>query len=237
MRNNETILQSAFILHTRAYRDTSLLLELFTVEQGRISLVARGARGSRSRYKGLLQPFVPLLISWYGKSELMTLTVAEADGVMFNLAGERLLCGFYLNELLMRLLHRHDAHPQLFMAYQQALRGLQNATSMAAILRAFEKHLLRELGYALQLDREAHSGPLIQADQFYYFDPDLGMLPCESSAKSTAGQPVFCGKSLLALHADELIDKDFLRDAKRLLRLALNQLLDGKPLKSRELFL
>src|SRR5690348_7406727 len=138
MRNNEVVMQPAFILHTRAYRDSSLLLDLFTLDHGRVSAVARGARGPRSRYKGLLQPFVPLLVSWYWKSELLSLSAAEADGVILNLTGDTLLCGFYLNELLMRLLHRHDAHSQLFSSYQQALQCLQSLQDPAHVLRGFE---------------------------------------------------------------------------------------------------
>lgn len=236
MRNNEVILQPAFIVHSRAYRDSSLLLELFTLDHGRVSAVARGARGPRGRYKGLLQPFVPLLVSWYGKGELMSLSAAETDGVVLGLTGDRLLCGFYLNELLMRLLHRHDAHIQLFAAYQQALQGLQDLREPAKVLRGFEKLLLQELGYALSLNREANTGLLVKADQFYYFDPARGVLSCGESMR-VSSQYIFGGHSLLALHAEEFSNKDCMRDAKRLLRIALNQLLDNKPLKSRELFL
>src|SRR6185437_10727813 len=120
-----TLLQPAFVLHTRPYRDTSLLLEIFTPDYGRVSTLARGARGLRSRFKGLLQPFVPLLLSWYGKTELMTLSAAESQGKVLDLTGEKLLCGLYLNELLMRLLHRYDAHPQLYIVYQETLYALQ----------------------------------------------------------------------------------------------------------------
>lgn len=232
--SNSILLQPAYVLHARAYRDTSLLLELFTEEQGRVSAVARGAKGPRSRFKGLLQPFVPLLVSWSGKAELMTLTAAEANGNLPNLAGEVLLCGIYLNELLMRLLHRYDAHPQLFQAYQQALIHLRSK-SQQVVLREFEKQLLLELGYALELDREAHSGATIQPEQFYYFDPHRGLLRHQSASNSSA--QVFLGESLLALHNDELVQENYLRDAKRLLRLALGHLLGGKPIRSRELFI
>lgn len=236
MKNNAVILQPAFILHARAYRDSSLLLELFTLDHGRVSAVARGARSARARYKGLLQPFVPLLVSWYGKSELVSLSGAEANGVILNLGGDTLLCGFYLNELLMRLLHRYDAHPQLFTAYQETLWSLQDSAQLARILRAFEKLLLSELGYALSLDRAADTGSRVEADRFYYFDPARGMLSYEETMR-VASHYIFEGNSLLALHAGELSDKSCLQDAKRLLRIALNQLLDGKPLKSRELFI
>lgn len=228
------LLQPAYVLHTRAYRDTSLLLELFTPEHGRVSAVARGAKGPRSRLKGLLQAFVPLLISWYGKTELMSLSTAESHGIPHALAGDMLMCGIYLNELLMRLLHRYDAHPQLYTAYQAALVALQNNQAKQPTLRLFEKRLLNELGYALQLDRDMTTGMQIEPEQFYYFDPAHGL---SLSAKTMSIQHRFCGRSLLALHHDELTEATLLQDAKRLLRIALNRLLENKPLRSRELFL
>ena len=137
----KVLLQPCYVLHMRAYRDTSLLLELFSLEHGRISAVARSARGPKSRFKGILQQFVPLLLSWQGRAELMNLSGAEGNGMPHYLTGDALLCGIYLNELLMRLLHRHDAHPGLFTAYQQALVGLQQ-NQQQITLRLFEKRLL-----------------------------------------------------------------------------------------------
>jgi DNA repair protein RecO (recombination protein O) len=232
---HSVLLQPAYVLHTRAYRDTSLLLELFTPEHGRVSAIARSARGPRSRFKGLLQAFSPLVVSWYGKTELMSLSVAENNGVSHNLSGEALLCGMYLNELLVRLLHRYDAHPKLYQAYQTALLNLQQNHFTQPSLRLFEKCLLLELGYALQLDREAHTETPITPEQFYYFDPAQGFLPSISNTHTQSH--IFSGQSLLALHKDELTEEIFLRDAKRLLRMALGRLLENKPIKSRELFL
>lgn len=234
--HHTVLLQSAYVLHARAYRDTSLLLEFFTPEYGRVSAVAKGARSTRSRFKGLLQPFVPLLISWYGKHELMSLTVAEPNGLLGGLTGDTLLCGMYLNELLMYLLHRYDAHPALFQSYQQTLLALQkNTDSQQKILRRFEKSLLMELGYALRLDHVANTGAIIEPEQFYYFDPVQGLLACNDLTSNT--RAVFHGESLLALHKDELNQDSYLRDAKRLLRMALGQLLSGKTIRTRELIL
>lgn len=230
-------LQPAYILHSRSYRDTSLLLELFTPEQGRMSAVARGAKSTRSRFKGLLQPFVPLLISWVGKTDLMTLTIAEAHGAPHCLTGDALLCGIYLNELMVRLLHRYDAHPNLYTAYETALQGLQETTQLQKILREFEKKLLHELGYALQLDREAHTGNSINPGRFYFFDPNAGLLPCADNVASQSSKQIFSGENLLALHSDDFNNEIYLRDAKRLLRVALGHLLGNKPIKSREMFL
>lgn len=231
-------LQPSYILHTRVYRDTSLLVEAFSQDQGRVSLVARGVRSVRSRTKGLFQPFIPLLVSWYGKSELMSLSTVEQNGVAYGLVGDALLCGIYLNELLMRLLHRYDAHPNLFLAYQDALKGLQNNSNPHMTLRLFERRLLSELGYALQLDREAVTGNLIDPEQHYYFDPSQGLLPCLELDRTRSRYRAFHGKHLLALHEGELEhDEMFLRESKYLLRIAINHLLDGKILRSRELFL
>lgn len=285
--SNSVLLESAYILHARAYRDTSLLLELFTQEHGRVSAVARGAKGARSRFKGLLQPFVPLVVSWSGKGELMTLLAAEANGIAHSLTGDALVCGIYLNELLMRLLHRYDAHSILYQNYRQALCGLQEKTSQVSgvpakklagtpsllnrsakaelslavrgenpfsplttphrrcaagtaeqvVLREFEKQLLIELGYALELDREAQTGMMVSPEQFYYFDPSHGLFACKAPTSQSTIQQVFSGKSLLALHTGDLLEENYLRDAKRLLRLALGHLLGGKPIRSRELLL
>ncbi len=226
-------IQPSYILHTRPYRDTSLLLDIFSRDYGRFNAIARSARGPKSRFKGVLQQFVPLLLSWQGRTELMNLSAVESNGRPHYLTGNALICGIYLNELLMRLLHRHDAHPGLFTAYQQALTGLQQNQPQIT-LRLFEKRLLLELGYALQLNKIAHTDNNILPEQHYYFDPIQGLLPC---ANKTTQANVFAGASLLALHHEELTEKDQLHDARRLLRLAINSLLDNKPLRTRELFI
>ena len=232
---NSVLLQPAYILHTRAYRDTSCLIELFTLEHGCVSLVARGVRGNKARYKGLLQPFTPLLISWKGKTDLMNLNHAEANGAVLNLTGNALLCGFYLNELLVKLLHRYDAHPQLFKAYQQALHDLQYQEHQL-VLRLFEKRLLSELGYALELEYEALTNKCILPDQFYYFNPNQGLFPTVDANHTDSRKQVFKGENLIALQKEKFSSPEDLRVAKRLLRIALEYLLDGKPIKSRELF-
>lgn len=229
------LLEPAYVLHTRSYRDTSLLLELFTKEHGRISAIARGAKSARSKFKGILQPFLPLVVSWCGKTDLLTLTAAEQSGLAHQLSGDALICGFYLNELLMRLLHRYDAHANLFNIYQQTLTGLQNSNLQQEKLREFEKQLLVELGYALQLDREAQTGTMINPGQFYFFNPNEGLFPCDNPHSKDRSKQVFLGENLLALHMNEFHKN--LSDAKRLLRIALSHLLGDKPIRSRELFI
>src|SRR6185369_11972233 len=150
--------QEAFVLHSYPYRETSLLVDVLTRATGRVSVVARGARRPRSATRGALMSFQPLMVSWYGKGDVKTLAHAEWTGGQALLQGEALLCGFYLNELLVRLLAREDPHEQLFDRYKESLRELAEGEASAPILRAFEKALLRELGYALTLDRDAING-------------------------------------------------------------------------------
>ncbi|MBZ0070222.1 MAG: DNA repair protein RecO [Thiohalobacteraceae bacterium] len=229
--SHPTQLQPGYILHQRPYRDTSLLLEVFTRDHGRLGLVARGARGPRGRNRGLLQPFQPLLLSWSGRGELGTLTGIETAGAARHLPGAVLYSGFYLNELLLRLLQRLDPHPALHAAYAQALVALPDATPRA--LRLFEKTLLEELGYGLLLDHEAHSGAPVEPGAWYIYELESG--PART-VQHSPNRLVLAGSSLLSLAADELHDTQSLSDAKRLLRAALGLYLGGRELKTREVF-
>lgn len=223
-------LQPAFILHTRSYRDQSLLIELFTFPQGRVVAIGRG---SKTRFRGLMRPFIPLLATWSGKSELMNLSLVEANGLPYELQGHHLLCGIYINELLVRLLHRHDPHPQLFLAYQQALTDLQHHVQPEQVLRFFEKKLLIELGYGLRLHCEIDGSPL-QNDKWYEYLPDQGFR--EQVTMSGMTSHLFKGGELLAIDKDQLESTEVRRAAKRLMRIAIEHLLGNKPPKTRELF-
>lgn len=224
-------LQPGYILHQRPYRDTSLLLEVFTRDHGRLGLVARGARGPRARNRGLLQPFQPLLLTWSGRGELGTLAGLEAGGAARRLPGAVLYSGFYLNELLLRLLQRLDPHPELYAAYATALAALPDATQRT--LRLFEKALLEELGYGLLLDHEAHGGAPVEADAWYAYELECGPVRAEEHSPNRL---VLAGSSLLSLAADELRDARSLADAKRLMRAALGLYLGERELKTREVF-
>jgi DNA repair protein RecO (recombination protein O) len=230
-RTVRAMLQSAFVLHSRPYRDTSLLVELLTAEYGCLTILARGVRSQRSRFHGLLAPFLPLLVSFSGKSDLQVLQQVEANGLSYNLVGNVLLSGFYLNELLVRLLQRHEPHPNVYQAYQHTLAALLGATQPEPALRLFEKSLLTDLGYGLQLDRTIDNEPVLPSEK-YIFKFGTGLKKVQSNDPYN-----FSGQSLLALHFGTLITRDELRDAKRLLRSVLAVLLGNKPLKSRELFL
>jgi len=229
-------LQPGFILHYRPYRNTSMLLDVFTEDQGIVALVARGVRGQRSRVRGLLQPFVPIYVSWSGRGELCTLNTVEPRASITRPAGAGLLSGFYLNELLLRLLHRHDPHKQLFELYQQTLNSLGQPATVEVPLRLFELQLLEELGYGLRLDQEAETGEPLLSDERYRFNPELGFILHQGMVREETLHWYFMGSSLLALHHRQLQGIDILKDAKRLMRLAFAPLLGNKPLKSRELF-
>src|SRR5436190_1906216 len=171
--------EPGYVLHTYAYKETSLIVEAFTRRFGRVAMLARGARRPRSAMRGVLLSFHPLRLSWSGASELANLIGAEWAGGTRHLGGRALMCGFYLNELLLRLLPRDDAHEALFDAYAQALAALASQ-DISAVLRAFEKRLLAELGYAPLLDRDAASRP-IEPQRLYSYEPDRGPVPANGA--------------------------------------------------------
>jgi DNA repair protein RecO (recombination protein O) len=228
-------LQPSYVLHARPYRDNSALLEVFTAEQGRISLVARGARRrTRGGSSGaLLQPFTPLLLSFSGRTDLKNLGATESAGPPQVLRGERLFSGLYLNELLVRLLHRHDPHPQLFAAYGATLEALAGSEPLDDILRQFEFTLLGELGYGFSLDIDGLSGEAVLPDHWYHYHPDWGLVA--RGAGADAAQPAFAGAELLAMAACGF-GGQARGAAKRLLRQVLAVHLGEAPLRSRELF-
>jgi DNA repair protein RecO (recombination protein O) len=206
-------LESAWILHRYPYRDSSLLLEVFSREYGRIGLIARGARSAKGRWQNQLQILRPLLLSWSMRGELGTLTGVDSRGGMDVFPGRQVLCACYLNELLMRLLTRHDPHPELFADYEDALLML-GATEEQA-LRLFEKRLLQALGYGLLLDCEYDSGAAVLAENLYEYRMERGPVRC----RQPADNGIFLqGASLLALHGDNLQDPQACREVKKLMR-------------------
>lgn len=235
-------LQPAFVLHHRPYRETSLIVDLFTRDYGRIAVVAKGVRTPKSRIRACLQPFNPLLITWQGKSELLSLSGAEGNGVPLRLFGDCLLSAFYINELLVRVLHKYDPHPKLYTIYQETLIELhhfkEGKLGLLRTLRIFEKKLLEELGYGLQLQYDISNGKPLIENQNYFFIPEQGFQALEDSLSSHRQHHwTFLGKSLLAFATEQLNDADCLRDAKRLMRLAIAPLLGNAPLHSRKLFI
>lgn len=226
-------LEPAFVLHTRPYRETSLIVEAFGRDTGRVGLIAKGARRPRSGLRGALQPFRPLLLSWSGRGELGVLAAAEPDGFVRTLAGQALFSGLYMNELLMRLTHRHDPHPELFHFYREAVDSLGSGRPTEAVLRIFEKHVLESIGYGLVLDREIGSGEPIEAGAVYRYEMELG--PTDASSGTPGGVSV-TGATLLALASEDLDTDRALEEAKRLMRAVLRRYLGDKPLATRTLF-
>lgn len=221
----------SYVLHTRAYSETSLLVEILSQEQGRITAVARGAKRGKAKQSSLLQPFTPLQVSWYGNGDLVTLTALEASGNRHNLNGKLAICGLYINELIVKLLPRWDSCQSLFSGYQDSLVDLEhNAAAAQVILRKFELLLLKSLGYELQLTKDILTGRLIDADSYYSFDPVLG----PKLVYATASQAIK-GESLLALEANDFADPKILFDIKRLMRSVLNYHLGSRRLVTREL--
>lgn len=231
-RQNRQQDELAFVLHTHPFRETSLLLDVYSRRHGRLAIVARGARRPRSALRGVLMNFQPLLLSWFGKGEVKTLHSAEWQGGQPYLQGTALMCGFYLNELLVNLLARDDAHEQLFDYYRATLYRLAHETDHAATLRCFEKHLLQELGYALQLETEAGSGEPVETEANYRYAVERGAMRDDGDARS--GLKI-AGKSLLAMAADDYGDALVAQQSKQLMRMLLNHHLGGKILHTREL--
>lgn len=235
MMTKRILLQPAYVLHRRSYRETSYLVELLTQDHGRLTVVARGG-GKRSSAAGLLQPFIPLLVSFAGKGELMSLAEVEANGVMKHLHGECLFAGFYLNELLMCLLQKWDAHASLYSLYDNTLAALQADKLEEKTLRSFEKKLLEELGYGFLPKYHPSLHNTFAPDKSYRFIPEHGFVPCDEAQQANTGN-IFSGKNLLALAREDWQNEECLFDAKRLTRFVLAPLLGERPLYSRRLFI
>jgi len=233
MSEQRKISEQGFILHSYPYRETSMLIDVFSRGHGRLSMVARGAKRPRSSLRGVLLSFQPLLLAWYGRGEVRTLARAEWIGGLPLLRGEALLCGFYLNELLLRLLPREDPHDELFEHYRRALEKLSAAEPSAPILRAFEKLLLKETGYALTLDREVGSGRRIDPEGNYVYDPERGPLELNGAV---GGDPRLSGRTLMDMDRDDYSNPVTLQEAKALMRMVIGLRLGSTELKSRRIF-
>jgi DNA repair protein RecO (recombination protein O) len=221
-------LASGYLLHQRPFRDTSLILEIFARDHGRMTAFARGARGPRSRFVGL-QPFRPLLLSWSGRGDAPQLTAAEPTGALAALPPDRLLSAFYLNELLIKLTAQHDPHPEVYDLYQQALTELAVGADAEPVLRRFERTLLELLGFGLELRVEAGAGGAVQAGRYYHFRPGIGVIAAERGAAGAVS-----GRVLLLLADGAAIeDAVDLRAARTLMRAAIDHCLEGRELKTR----
>lgn len=225
--------EPAFVLHAYPFRETSLIVESFTRHFGRVPLVAKGARRPKSAVRGMLLGFQPLVLSWSGRSELRTLVKAEWQGGLPPIGGLALICGFYLNELLLRLLPRDDPHEELFDYYRETLARLAGQGAPAPVLRRFELRLLQELGYAVPLDHDADSGLGLDPDGQYAYVPERGPVSAGAAAPGTAVE--LRGKTLLDMARGEYADPVTLAQSKTLMRLLINHHLGGQPLHTRQL--
>ena len=226
--------QEGYVLHTYPYKETSLIVEVLARRFGRVALLARGARRPRSAMRGVLLSFHPLELSWSGAGELGNLLSAEWAGGLAPLGGRGLMCGFYLNELLLRLLPRDDPHEALFDAYAGSLKALAAGEPHAAVLRAFEKRLLAELGYALVLERDASSGAPIDPGRRYIYEPERGPIP----ANGTGGADLsVSGRTLLDVAADDYARAETRDEARVLMRTLIGQRLHGQTLHTRTVLL
>lgn len=231
-------LEPAFILHSYAYKETSLIVEVFTRHHGRVGLLARGARRPRSAIRGILLAFHPLRLSWSASAELGTLADAEWAGGQRALSGLSLMCGFYVNELLLRLLPREDPHEQLFDAYAALMAQLAASKEQAVLLRGFELSLLTELGYAPPLDREAETGSLVQPGRRYAYAPERGPMALPAAAPGADGEEVIVdGQTLLDMSRNDYGRPATRDEARRLMRRLIAVRLAGQRLHTREMLL
>lgn len=224
--------QPAFVLHTYPYRETSLIVEAYAREHGRVPLVARGARRAKSALRGVLLPFQPLLLAWSGKTELRTLIRAEWRGGYAPLRGRALMCAFYLNELLLKLLQRDDPHETLFSVYEQTLEALGAGAEPSTLLRRFEIALLREVGYAVILDRDVERDEPVARDLSYVYIVERG--PVRDAVASRNGVEL-SGQTLIDMQSGSFSSAATLQESKALMRALINHYLGNQVLHTRQL--
>ncbi|MEM1261817.1 MAG: DNA repair protein RecO [Pseudomonadota bacterium] len=222
----------AYVLHQRPFRDSSLLVDVLSRDYGRMALIARGARSQRTRRRLVLQPFAPLSVSWTARSDLGTLTGAEAAGPPVQLVGDALLSAYYVSELLLVLTERQDPQPQLFVLYEATLTALaESSNSLLATLRQFELRFLEELGYGLILTHDAMNAAPVDPAAYYRIAPDSAPLRVAGPSSQAL---VFSGAVLHAIAGARFDDTATLRAAQRITSAAIDRCLDGRELNTRK---
>ncbi len=224
-------LQHAYVLHSRSYKESSLIIDLFTREFGRISVIAKGVKSRKRPVIGVLQPFTAILASWVGRGELYTLTDVELNGTFKYLYGTNLLCGYYVNELVMRFLQKEDPYEALYTVYSDVITSIKVSENIEQTLRRFECTLFQELGYGLNFTLDPDTGATVDASKLYYFEIEHG--PVLEQLSDTSFQ--VRGETLLSLESFNLHDNVTLFESKKLMRYIINYYLDGKPLKTHQL--
>lgn len=225
--------QPAFVLHSYPYKETSLIVDVFSRDYGRVALIAKGAKRPHSKLRGVLQTFQPLSLGWSGKAEVRTLTAAEWIGGLLPLEKSALLCGFYLNELLVKLLARDDPHPALFDHYIATLNQLAHDEPAPIVLRKFERALLKETGVGGKLTVCVNTGNPVEAEQVYVVDPERG----PRIAHPADNTPRVTGKTLLDMENEDYADSTTQMQSKFLMRFLLAHHLGGAPLNTRQILI
>ena len=220
--------QRGFLLHRRPYSESSLIIDIFTHEHGRLALIAKGCRKKNNQAQGLFLPFKPLLFSWTGKGELPILTGIEAIEHFRSLDPVGLNCGLYINELILKLLHRHDSHERLFEKYHELVYSLLNGGNPFTLLRVFEKHLLQETGFGLVLDHDTETGESIIENASYNYIPEMGPVKVGEGSPDT-----ITGDTLIAFQNEHFTSSHQHKQARRLTRFLLDIQLNGRQLRSR----
>ncbi len=223
--------EDCFVLRTLPYSESSLIVDMFTRHHGRINLLAKGARRAKSKFRGLIRPFQRLVASWSGKGNVPTLTELSCEARNNAIASSDLYCRYYLNELLVRLIHDRDPHENLFDAYYLAIERLKEPANEFHTLRVFEKILLRELGYALVLTTEADQKTLVDAGKIYDYSFDKGPILTEKPDSLSVS-----GETLLAIDREEFKSDRVKNESKRFLGRAVEHYLEGKHIHSREIY-
>jgi DNA repair protein RecO (recombination protein O) len=232
-RQSRVANQPGFVLHSYPYKETSLIVDVFSRDYGRVALMAKGAKRPHSQLRGALQTFQPLSIAWSGKSEMRTLTAAEWIGGMLPLEKSALLCGFYLNELLVKLLARDDPHPTLFNHYIATLNQLAHDEPAPIVLRKFERALLKETGVANDFTQCSVTGKAVEMEQAYVVDPERGPRP----ARPADVWPRVLGKTLLDMEKEDYSDNITQSQSKFLMRFLLGHHLGGLQLNTRQILI
>jgi DNA repair protein RecO (recombination protein O) len=231
-------LQPAYVLHTRPYRESCLLVDVLSRNYGRLILVAKGARKVTNRNKQnirhLLQPFMPVVLSWLGKSNLKTLSAIECRSAPVQFYEKRLYSAFYINELLTVLLKTDDLGLGFYDLYKEAITNLANMADIETVLRHFEFTLLELLGYGIDFYSDANNGQPLSAQSYYRYVAGLGFV--EVDANYFSSEPLLSGVTIQCIANNDLRDKQVRHSAKYISRTALKPYLNGKLLKSRELF-
>lgn len=235
---NKTLsLTPAFVLHRKPFSDNSFIIDFFTLHHGRMTCIAKGVKQGKSKKAAILQSFIPLMISFSGRGEVKTLRECESVENPLKLEDVGLYSAYYVNELLLKFLHKNETHETVFASYAQLLKQLdKNISTTEPLLRQFEINLLSELGYGLQLSCTADSISPIEADKNYIYEPEQGAIEISSISAQVNGKPVISGKTLLAMQQAEFTEQHVVAECKKLMRYLIQHLLGGYNFKSREFF-